>query len=716
MNANKTLKYFVPCLTALAAAVGQAYAAEEGTKVTGEITPKLIYFDYQGGPSGGHPQYLQAYGGQRTWSGNRNSGLYADLDVDLMIGEFLIIERQGFGLYNHRGSIRGGAGGVGFKGYYSHFRSNSHGLDYLNRPGTANNPSDPAYLAANSGFIRQFNDDSPSRTDYHTERTRYGLAVKFRPDLLGKGTSLTLGFDGYRRDGNKFATWVAGNGDFGGGVDPNRVPQRWRGYEKTVDENMGRFSLNFTASPAGLFQLAYDGSYEKFNNKARTFLIGDFESFLENGVTVSPGSVEIPLHFIPDSTLASHAIRLSKNYGNTAVAMGYGMSRLKQDSFSNVQAEEGFKGKISTQNAFVVANHRFSPAVSVEGHVKYRDRDNDSSTGGPGLFLNRNVRDEWGVRIASLESLDYGVAATFSSLPVKSSLTAGWKRVDADRKLQYNNAEPDDNLGTWPTVSLYREETVSDEIYLKWVARPMQGVTLRISPSYVWADKTALVTEAEKAFNLKMALSYAMSSSMQVNAYYNFKDKENGNNRFVDTDKLDGASVVLGNAYRQKADDTFHAAGLSINLAPSEWTSLGASLDWAQNDFESYFFGTNRRRFEQVIVFDQRGISNYKVDTWSLSLTGDHQPTDELRLSASYTLSKSDGSARTTGLGGAGPAETLKDKIDNTLHSLAFGVAYDLQQNVTLRGMYAYDRYKDKAYSNLNGGQHTLMMGVSLGF
>ncbi|MDI6747420.1 MAG: MtrB/PioB family outer membrane beta-barrel protein [Rhodocyclaceae bacterium] len=727
MKASKMSKYFIPCLTVLAASISQAYASDESANVvSGEVTPKLIYFNYNGGPGGGSPQYLQAFGSERGWTGNDNSGFYADLDVNLKIGDYFSLERQGFGRDSHRGNIQGGNSNIGVSGYYSHHRSGSHGLDYLNRPGTANNPVDPAYFTntahTNTGFLARFNDDSPPNVDYHIERTNYGVKVKFKPELLGKGTSLSLDFDGYKRDGNKFATWVAGNSDFTNGpaAVPNndpattgiRTPHRWRGYEKQVDETMGRFTLSFTAAPSGLFQFAYDGSLEKFNNQARTLMMEDVVN-LTNGVTVtSPG--DWAMHYVPDSTLMTNNFRLSKTFGTTAVAAGYGMSRLKQDSQSEPQAAAGFRGKVTTDNAFFNINHRFTPSVSLEAHVKYFKRDNQS-TEAPTAIVDRNVRDEWGVRINQLETLDYGLAATFRGLPAKSSLTAGWRHLDTDRDLQWNYLTATANIGQWPTTSVYGDNTKSDEFYLKWSARPVKDMTLRLTPSWVRASKTGLVSEAEDSFNLKAGLGYALSNQTHLNAYYNYKDKKNGDQSFIDTNKPTNGPILLGPEYQQKADDTFHAAGLSLNYAPSEWVNLSGSLDWSQNDFETYFFGTNLRRFETNIVFDPRGASAYKVDTLSLTLNGDYQPTDLLKLRASYTWSDTSGDLRTTSTATAGAYE-VNDKIDNILHSLTFGADYALKNKLTLKGAYVYDRYKDKAFSNFNGSHHTLMMGVSVGF
>ena len=715
MKANKTIKCILPCMTMLVLAMAQVHASESTcTAVSGEVTPKMYYFNYTGGPGAGFTPYLQSYSGQESWSGNRDDGFYAALDLNLNLNlsceqdNSLTLRRRDYGLDNHRGSIKGGGADIGYRGYYSHYRTNTSGVKYVHRPGTVDNPTDPLYTAASSGMVSNFSDDGLGQANYHVERTRYGVGVKFKPGLLGKGTSLSINFDGYNRDGNKFATWVAGNGDF---IGDTRYLDRWRGYDNPVDENMGKISLNFTASPGGMFQFSYDGSYEKFNNKTPTVLIGDFASFL-NYSTLNPNSADTPLHFIPDSTLMTHALRITKSFGATAVALGYGMSTLEQDSFLDVPLADRFVGEIATENAFFNVNHRLSRAVGIEGFVKYHNRDNDSSTQADGL--DRSVRDEWGVRIANIESLSYGLSANFRDLPVKSTLTAGWKREDSDRNLQWNSIPAADNIGQWPTVSLYREETVADEIYLKWVARPVPGMILRVTPAFIWADKTAFVTLPEESLNLKTALSYVLTDGTLINLYYNFKDKKNTNQGFTDTIKPASGVITLGPEYSQKADDTFHAAGASLNLTPTEHMNASVSLDWVQNDSETYFFGTNRRRFETDIVFDPRGMSAFKADTWSLSFNGDYQADDRLLLTTGYTFSKTDdGYLRTTGTTTSGDIGDVNDKIDYTLHSFIFGVNYSLKKNIALRGDYSYDKYEDDTFGALSGGVHTFMVGLT---
>ena len=721
MKAKQSINYILPCMTVLAVAMSQVYAAEtSGATVTGEVTPKLYYFNYVDGPGDNLTHYLERYNPQETWSDDRDSGIYPDLDLSLIVSDqsrdILILDRQGFGQNNHRGKARVYLDNLGFTGYYSHYRSASGGIDYLYSPNEVPGGTDPTYNVpanTNSGFVAQFNDDSGGQTLYKTDRTTYGLGMKLKPGMLGAGTSLAVNYDGYQRDGNKFTAWVAGGGDVTGSAA--RVLQRWRGYDKQVDEKMNKIALNFTASPRGLFEFSYDGSLEKFDNHARDYTMGDFAAnFGSSGVFFNAASTSKPLNYVPDSTLMTHAIRLSKSFGNTAVAAGYGMSRLEQDSFALVQQSAGYTtGKISTDNAFLNVNHRISPTVGVEGHVKYTNRDNDSTFPAGTLISATANRESLGVRVNQVETLNYGLAATFRGMPVKSTLTAGWKREDTDRNLTFNSAgaTPPDTAGIIPTVSLYREQTESDEVYLKWVARPMPGMTVRLTPSYLWADRTGFVTEPEESLNLKAAVSYAAADSMQVNGYYNFKHKQNGNNTF--TDKVVAPPAPL--TYNQDIDNTFHSAGVSLNLIPAKRVSASVSFDWTQNDFESYYFSTDDRRFQLAsddILFAIRDRSNYKIDTYSLNLNGEWQANDRLKFNAGYTFSVSKGDVA-SGLIATELANTIDGEVDNTLQSFILGANYGLTKSTMLRAGYIYDNYDDDVYSALSGGVHTLMVGLS---
>ena len=488
-----------------------------------------------------------------------------------------------------------------------------------------------------------------------------------------------------------------------------RVLQRWRGFDMPVDEKMNRYTLNLTGAPGG-FQIAYEGALEKFDNKARNYTIADF-------APLSPFIVssDKPIHFVPDSTLISNNLRLAKSFGSTAVATGYGLSVLDQDSFTERQRTLGYNtGKITTSSAYLNVNSNALGAVGVEGFIKYYNRENDSTFPAAGL-ISATTDQTLAVRINSIESLSYGLAAMFRTAMLKSTITPGWKREDKERDLTWTSVStvaPTLN-GIQAQRSTYREETLSDEVYVNLVSRPMKGVIFRLTPSYVWADQTGLVTEPEKALHVKTKLSYAATSGMLVSGYYNYKKKENATGTLTDALLPAGTD---GTVTTQDVNKIQQAAGVSLNIPVSEWINTTASLSWMQDDFATYFLRSDRRRFEapnNALAFVIQDQSNYIVDTYVLTLGGDWQATDNLRYSGSYTFSKSAGDRASGTILAALP--TIDGKIDNTLNTLALGAEYAFTERVKFTGSYSYDYYTDEVYTDLTGGMHTVMFAVSVG-
>ena len=273
----KSILSLIVAFSMLLPTVATAAEASQGTgSLSGTVTPKLTMFDYTGGGDATRAHFLQRYDYQKSWFGDNISGAYLDLDLNLAYsngkGTSLSLERRGDGLTNQAGRARFDTSKVGVSGYYSHNRSVSVGLDYITRPNNMPGGTDASYTGTGDGYVARFNDDS-NGSFFHIDRTNYGAEVKLKPALLGDMASLSVKHDGYRRVGNTYATWVAGGGDFAGA---NVQLQRWRGYDKPVNENMDRGSIGFAASPMNLFQVAYDGSFEKFVSRAenRTIAAG----------------------------------------------------------------------------------------------------------------------------------------------------------------------------------------------------------------------------------------------------------------------------------------------------------------------------------------------------------------------------------------------------------------------------------------------------------
>ncbi len=712
MKAKRYLrKCILPCAALMAALPVQALAGEAAAPgLGGEITTKFSFFDYTGGLGGDRAHYLERYDYQKGWGGDNRSGAYLDLGLDLTYfdgeKEIFTLERRGDGPYSHDGKARFKADKLDFSAYYSHYRSATNGIEYLFSPDQVPGGTDPSY-AAGTSYVRQFNNDSPNQVRYEIDRTTYGAEVDLKESLLGAGRSAALSYDGYTRDGNKLSTYVLGGSDARTIVPAaNATTERWRGFDQPVDEDMNRGTINFTASPGGLFQVSYEGSMEKFENQAKAFKHSDI--VFPANVQYNPlNDATRPLGFVPDSSVLTNGVRLSKSYVNTAWGAGYAHSILEQDTFTDPQTRLGYNtGKISTDNGYFTVNHQVLPQLGLEGHVKYQKRDNDSTFPVAGLIETTNS-ERLGVRIDQTETWQYGLAASYRPMGMKTTFTPGWQRVDTDRDLTFNNTAA--GAGVRPDVSLYKEDTESDEIYLKMVTRPMQGLTLRLTPSYIWANQTGMVTEPEDSLKVKAQGSYAAANGMLLNGYYNFENRENSNNTFTD-------KVAPFATYSQDTDNTMQSAGLSLHVVPAKQVTTFISLDWTQNAFESVYFSSDRRRYETNPIFAIRDLSEYDVDTYSLSLGGDLQASDLLKLNAGYTYTKSKGDVA-SGLIATELDSTIGGTIDNSLHSFLLGADYALGKNLDLQAGYVYDYYSDDAYRNLDGdtlsgGVHTVMVGL----
>jgi hypothetical protein len=697
-----------------------------GVSVAGGFTPKLYYFDYFEGYGDERVQFLEQYNWQEGFTGDRRSDFYLDADLNLVISSpernLFTLERVGFGPYNHRGNARADTDKIAVMGFYRNFRTATGGIDYLFNPNAVLGGTDPLYFPpgsanANTGYAAQFNDDS-NRSIYKVDRTTYGAGVLLKPAMLGDYASLKLGYDGYRRSGNNFQTYVLGAGDVRqAGTNaqiPERALQRWRGFNEEVDEYMNRVSMTFAASPVADVQLAYDVSFEKFHNQAPNYTHADIvlpEGFQYNAS--DPDALTHPLGFIPDSSLMTHGLRLSKTLGQVALAGGYGYSSLEQDSFTVPQQELGYStGKITTDNAFFNFNANLTSSVGLEGFIKYYNRDNDSSYPVPGLIDGAEAEDALGVRLNNLESLTYGLAANFRTRFLKSTITPGWEHLDKERDLTWVTY---DNGGIRDERSLLNEDTKSDEVYVRFVTRPTSGLTLRLTPFYQWADETGLPTEPETSYGFRGRGSYVLADNATLSGYYNYKREENNNNTLTD-------NVVGGDAdtFTQDVQKDLHSAGLSLNVMPTEWINTFATLSWIRDDYETYFFSSNRRRFEPVtslsnsLFFALRDRPGYSVDTYVFSLGGDWQYSDLLRLDGTYTFSHSKGDTASGIILTELPE--VDGRIDNSVHTIALGVDYELSKSMRLRASWTFDYYDDEVYGDLTGGVNTVMAGVHLGF
>jgi len=714
---------------ALLLAMGSLYAgdvaaqAAQGTTTVGEITPKVFVYDYFSGPGEERTAFLERYDYRKGLSGDRRSDVWLDADFRLTMSDaerdLLVVERLGFGRYNHRNKVTINREAFAVTGYFRQFRSATGGIDYLFSPNQVVGGTDasyffPAQTNANSGYIAQYNDDTRNQ-NFNIKRSTYGFGVTAKPTLFNGMGSLRANFDGYQRDGRQLFNYALGGGDIReAGTNAStaaRVLQRWRGFDQEVDETNRRVSVTAMLTPRDLFQLSYTFSWDKYDNNATNGTHADITQFLSPGWQYNTGGdITRPLGFVADSHLLSHGVRLAKTFGRTAIAAGYGQSRLEQDTFTQPQQRLGFdNGEVQTDNAYFNFSSTVFSRVGLQGFYKYTQRDNDSSFPVVGL-LNPSASEQLGVRINRLESDSYGLSASYRSRPLKSGFTLAWKHEDKDRNLTFHDSAigPPAVNGISAERSLYSEHTSYDEIALKIDTRLSSAWHLRVTPSYLWASQTALVTEPEKQFKVKSNLTYMAPGGAFWSAYYNYVDKSNNDHALLATD---------GTLATQDIDRTAQSAGLSVSMNPSEWVTLNAGFSWLQDDFEGLFFSSNRRRYEapgNTVLFLLRDRSDYNIDTYVFNAGGDWKVNDDLTWNASYNYSQSTGNTASGLILSSLPS--IDGRVDNAVHSLAVGVRYQINPKMLVSSSYVLDYYDDDAFDQLTGGVHSIMVGLSVAF
>lgn len=710
---------------ALLMAVSSLYAtaAAEGTTTTGEVTPKFEYYDYFSGFGSDRTQFVERYDYRKGLGNDRRSDGWLDADFTLKVSDadrdLLVLERLGFGRYNHRNSIKINREAFAVTGYFRQFRSATGGIDYLFSPGQVAGGTDPSYFFpaqtnGDSGHVAQYNDDTVNR-NFNIKRSTYGVGAKAKSALFNGNGSLAVNFDGYQREGRQLFNYALGGGDIReAGTNAStagRVLQRWRGFSQEVDETNRRVSVTAMLTPRELLQLSYTFSWDKYDNNAINGTHIDVEQYLSPGWQYNTGGDSTrPLGFVADSHLLSHGLRLSKSFGKLNLAAGYGQSRLEQDTFTQPQRRLGFdNGEISTDNAYITFNSTLFSRLGLEGFYKFYQRDNDSSFPVIGL-LDPAAPEQFGVRINRIESDSFGLSTSYRSRAIKSSFVLGWKHEDKDRNLTFHNSTigPPAVNGISAVRSFYSEHTSYDEVSLRINSQLGNGFSLRVTPSYLWASQTALVTDPEEQFKVKTTLTYVSPGGTFVSGFYNYVDKSNNDHAIVGTD---------GNLANQDVDRTAQSAGLSVNLTPSEWVAAQVGFTWLQDDFDALFFGSNRRRFEapgNTTIFFLQDASNYDVDTYVINAGGDWKVSDNLTYTASYTYSKSNGHTASGLVLDSLPS--IDGKVDNAVHSLALGVQYRFNESIRVSANYYVDYYDDDTFDQLTGGVHSVMVGLGVAF
>lgn len=694
-----------------------------------QVMPKLGYIDGSGDVS-----YLNRYGCLGR-DGGAGDGLEADVDFSFQYGNrgdgFVAVDKTGFGSDCQSLRLDGGGVQAGLRAYYTRYTSAAGAYGFHYNPdqmpgGTDSRYADPVLNATGeSVHVAYFHNDSPGERDYALKRTAYGASALLKPEAFGNRASMEFGFDGYQRQGKQVFNYIFDNHTLskaGGTAEINQ----WRGFANKIDERDGKLSYHFNFTPDNWF-VNYEFSIDKFRNEASPVTFSTVAQWASPNLVFAPGvDGTTPIGFVPDSTLYRNALRITRNFGDSAMlGAGFSFSRLEQDSFSSPQHALGFdSGRTDTQNAYLTGKFNVMQAVSLEVFARYNYRDNESSYPVSGFYEPVSAfKDPRMVapRIDSYSELTYGIEATLHRSYLKTRWSAGWTHETKTRDLTYGVVP-----ALAPEVMLYGENYDSNEVFLKLVSRPASGWVVRLTPSYLWADETGLVTDPNEMIKVKSSVMYTKPelSGLAVTTYFNYTRRMNDSLTYSDY-QLNPEGFA--DPQNQDATNTMYSAGVNLNLTPAEDLNLTFGYDWSQNDLNADYFTTNRMRFDYLpthsgspnphpavpLDFLNMGNLGYSVDTHTLTV-GAEKTWRQYQFNANYSIVLSRGH-QADGL----RSESLppaNDEINTRLHALALGVMYSVKKNLVLRGDFLYERYEDKTYDATSGSRNTLWIGLNYRF
>lgn len=694
----------------------------------GYITPKLGYFN-----NSGNAAYLNRYNLlDSTFSHNIDNGFIADLDFSLLYsddsGASLVLEKEGYSTNNQRLRLRGINDSGKLGAYYSTFKSATGTFNFQYNPDMVVGGTDPRYAdpilnaTGRTGFVASFNNDSPDVLDYEVRRSNYGFSSILKPPSFGDRVSAEFNFDGYSRNGQKVSNYVL-NDEFLVSKQGSAEPYQWRGYANTIDEQNSKLTYHFNYTPQDWF-INYEFSIDKFQNNVLPITLGTVQKWAAPSLKFAPGvDFLTPLGFVPDSIQYTNGLRVSRTFGDSAVvSAGVSYALLQQESYSEPQTTLGYTdGQTATSNAYLTGKFNVSQSVGLEAFARYNRRQNNSSYPVAGFFEPVSQFNDPRMvmpRINNYTNSALGLEARLYPSVLKTTWSAGWTYEMKERGLTYGVVP-----ALAPPIMLYGENYNSNEVFLKMVSRPAKGWIVRVTPSYLWANETGLTTDPNEMFKLKSSVMYTKPAwnELAVTGYYNYNRKKNNSLSYSDYNVNPRGFADQQN---QEATNTTQSAGLNVSLVPVEELKLSLGYDWNQNDLSAYYFATNRMRFDYPVVYppvpnphpdvplDFYNLDqfNYKVNTHTLT-AGLEKQWERYLFTANYSLMLADG-YNANGLGGQS-LPGVDDKIDYLLHTLSLGTEYQFKKNVSVRGVYIYDRYEDNAYNSLNGSRNTLWLGIN---
>jgi hypothetical protein len=361
---------------------------------------------------------------------------------------------------------------------------------------------------------------------------------------------------------------------------------------------------------------------------------------------------------------------------------------LTQETFTGEQLADGYRqGDIESNELFVTIAGRPASAVRVEGYARRADTD-------------RNMdRFDTKIRLNAFTLWTYGVEAEVRPGDGGLAVTPGWIRRTIDRDIEFGDVPQQ--------RSLLRAESSSDEIFVRTRWKISPRVSLRVTPSVLWADETGYAFEPERAAKMNLALSYTNADGTRsATAFYTIRARRNDDLSFVGTD---------GVAVTQDARGSLQQLGVGGTVMPREAANVFWSYAWSRDEYNTNLLSSTTRRYDPTPVFYSRNDrQTYLLGSHTLTVGADITPAGPMQYGLSYTATRTAGDAASGLVLSLLPTED--GRIENWYHTAALRVERDLGGSFRLGISYLLDYYSDASYGDLAGGLNSFVVGIGYRF
>jgi hypothetical protein len=669
----------------------------------GSLWPGLVLTGLFGGPSDDLVHYFERYGTRTGFGSDRRTGLLADVpDLAFVYHDgrrdVLTIDRRVWSLDNQHGTARFDTERLRVSGGYGYFRQAANGLDYLFAPSMVAGGVDPAYTGGTVGYVGTFN-DNVSDALFATTRTTYDVAFAVKPATFGDKASGTIAVRGIERSGRVFESLNMGGGDVLGTNADRRAKLRWQGYESTVDDSTNELLFTAAVRPGKAVNLEYELGFERFRNDAPTLTFADLAGMSGTRIvstTAEAGAegafalavADWPLHFVPDSNMLRQSLRASAGNDRLLASAGAGWSTLTQETFTGEQLADGYRhGDVASNQIFVNVAARPAGPVRVEGYARRSDT------------TRKMDRFESKLRLNAFTLWTYGLEAEVRPGSGSLAVTPGWSRRTVDREIEFGDVPQQ--------RSLFRADSESDEIFMRTQWKLSQRLSLRATPSLLWADETGYITEPERAAKMNLALVYASSDGTRsATVFYTIRTGRNDGLSFVGTDT---------EALPQDARGSRQQLGAAGTVTPLVTTIIFWSYAWTRDEYDADLIGATTRRYDPTPVFYSRGDrQTYLLGSHTFTVGADITPAGRLQYGISYTATRTAGDVASGLVLAALPRED--GRVENWYHTAAFRLERDLGRSLKLGISYLLDYYSDGSYTDLSGGLNSFIVSLGYGF